>query len=142
MALTLVPVVEGIYSHLTGDSTFNTAVGGSASAAGRLFYGLAPRETDFPFCVYTVVRNRDEMPLLSEASYAVTVQLIMVESKEAGPRARMDINDKLRARLDRQTFAITGHTMLAAALEVERGPTEDDEAFVQTADYLIRGFES
>tara|TARA_Y100001973_G_C5209184_1_gene344087 strand:- start:17572 stop:18003 length:432 start_codon:yes stop_codon:yes gene_type:complete len=140
MAISLVPVIEGLYSHLTGDSTFNSAIGGSASSAGKLYYGLAPKDTSFPFVAYTVTRNRDEMPVLSEASYAVTVQFVIVESREAGPRACMDINDKLRLRLDRQTFAITGLTMLAAALEVERGPVDDDEAYVQTVDYLIRGF--
>ena len=66
----------------------------------------------------------------------------IVETKEAGPRACMDINDKLRDRLSRQTFTITGATMLAAALGVERGPVNVDQAYVQTVDYLIRGFAS
>jgi hypothetical protein len=142
MAVTLTPVVEAIYAHLTGDSNFNTAIGGTASSSGRLFYGTAPKGAAFPFCVYQVTQSRDELQAMSEASYAVSVQFSIFETKEAGPRACMDINDKLRTRLNRQTFSITGHTMLAAALEVERGPQDVDEAFFQQVSYLIRGFGS
>jgi len=138
----LVPVIEGLYSHMTGDSTFNTAIGGSASAAGRLFYATAPRQTSFPFVTYEVMSNRDEIPMMSQASYSASVSFVIYETLAAGPRACLDINDKLRARLDRQTFSITGATMLAATLEVERGPEDVDNAFFQRVDYLIRGFAS
>jgi hypothetical protein len=86
--------------------------------------------------------KKDEIPTMSEASYAVTVEFEIVETKEAGPRACMDINDKLRDRLNRQSFTITGASMLAATLGVERGPVNVDQAYVQTVDYLIRGFAS
>ena len=142
MAASLVNVIEGLYTWMTSDSTFNTAIGGSAGSAGRLFYGLAPSKTQFPFVTYEVVQNRDELPTMSEASYAVIVRFSIWETREAGPRACMDINDKLRSRLDRQTFSITGATMLAAALEVERGPSNLEQAFSQRVDYLIRGFGS
>jgi len=48
MAVSLVPVIEALYSYLTGDSTFNTSIGGSSSAAGKLYYGMAPKDTEFP----------------------------------------------------------------------------------------------
>jgi hypothetical protein len=139
---TLVPVIEALYSYLTADSTFNTAIGGDASTAGRLFYVTSPRETSFPFVTYEVISNRDEMPLMSEASYSASVGFAIYETKAAGPRACLDINDKLRTRLNRQTFAITGATMLAATLEIERGPEDVDNAFFQRVDYLVRGFAS
>ena len=138
----LVPVIEALYTYLTADSTFNTAIGGTASSAGRLFYVTSPRQTDFPFVTYEVVSNRDEMPMMSQASYSASIGFAIYESKAAGPRACLDINDKLRARLNRQTFSITGATMLAATLEVERGPEDVDNAFFQRVDYLIRGFAS
>ena len=142
MAVSLVPVIEALYSYLTGDSTFNTAIGGSASAAGKLYYGTVPKDTEFPFVTYEILDNRDEMPTMSEASYSMSIGFLIFESKEAGPRACLDINDKLRARLNRQTFSITGATMLAATLEVDRGPEDIDNAFFQRVDYLIRGFGS
>tara|TARA_R110000824_G_scaffold157256_2_gene330689 strand:+ start:95 stop:523 length:429 start_codon:yes stop_codon:yes gene_type:complete len=142
MAISLVNVVGGLYTWLTTDSDFNTAIGGSSGVAGRLYYGLAPKGAALPLVMYEVTANRDEIPTMSEASYAVTVEFEIVETKEAGPRACMDINDKLRDRLSRQTFTITGATMLAAALGVERGPVNVDQAYVQTVDYLIRGFAS
>ena len=138
----LVPVIDGLYTHMTGDSTFNTAIGGDASTAGRIYYVTSPRKTSFPFVTYEVVSNRDEIPTMSDASYAVSVQFAIFESKAAGPRACMDINDKLKARLERATFSITSHTMMAATLEVERGPEDIDDAFFQRVDYLIRGFAS
>mgnify|MGYP006404495023 FL=1 len=142
MAVSLVPVIEALYSYLTGDSTFNTSIGGSSSAAGKLYYGMAPKDTEFPFVAYEILDNRDEMPTMSQASYSMSVGFLIFESKEAGPRACLDINDKLNARINRQTFSITGHTMLAATLEVERGPEDIDNAFFQRVDYLIRGFGS
>jgi len=142
MALSLVPVVEALYVYMTADSDFNTAIGGDASTAGSMYYSTAPNGSAFPFVVYEVTANRDELQCLSEASYAVSVTFTIFETKAAGPRACMDINDKLRTRLDRTTFSITDHTMLAATLEVERGPQDVDEAFFQQVSYLIRGFGS
>ena len=138
----LVPVIEGLYSYLTADSAFNTAIGGSASGAGRLYYVTAPRQTSFPFVTHEVVSNTDEIPMMSEASYSASIGFAIYETKAAGPRACLDINDKLRERLNRQTFSITGATMMAATLEVERGPEDVDNAFFQRVDYLIRGFAS
>lgn len=138
----LVKVAEGLYSHMTGDSGFNTAIGGDGSTAGRLFYGQAQEGTAFPYVVFFAIDNRDENGTMSEAAYAISVQFSIVEEYEAGPRACLDIADKLRARLNRSTFSITGHSMMAATLETERGPVVDDRSYLQTCDYLIRGFEN
>tara|TARA_R110000824_G_scaffold89623_10_gene219584 strand:+ start:512 stop:937 length:426 start_codon:yes stop_codon:yes gene_type:complete len=137
----LVKVAEGLYTHMTGNSGFNTAIGGDASTAGRLYYSQAPENTTFPYVVFFAIDNRDETPTMSESSYAVRVQFSIVEESAAGPRACMDVADKLRARLNRATFGITDHTMMAATVEIERGPVLDDRTHLQTCDYLIRGFE-
>jgi len=137
----LVKVAEGLYTFMTGDAGFNTSIGGDASTAGRLYYGQAPEDTPYPYVVFFAIDNRDETPTMSESSYAVRVQFSIVEESAAGPRACMDIADKLRTRLNRATFGITDHTMMAATVEIERGPVLDDRTHLQTCDYLIRGFE-
>ena len=137
----LVKVAAGLYSHLTADSGFNTSIGGDGSTAGRLYYGQAPEDTQMPFVVFFAIDNREENSTMSAAAYAVSVQFSIVEEYAAGPRSCLDITDKLRARLNRSTFAITGHTMMAATVEIERGPTPSDRAYLQTCDYLVRGFE-
>jgi hypothetical protein len=137
----LVKVAEGLFAHMTGNCDFNTALGGDASTAGRLYYGQAPEDTAFPYVIFFAVDNRDETPTMSESSYAVSVQFSIVEEAAAGPRACLDIADKLRDRLNRSTFGITDHTMMAATVEIERGPVLDDRTYLQTCDYLIRGFE-
>ena len=137
----LVKVADGLYTYMTADAGFNTSIGGSASTAGRLYYGQAPEGTTLPYVVFFAIDNRDETPTMSESSYAVSVQFSIVEEAAAGPRACLDISDKLRARLNRSTFGITDHTMMAATVENERGPVMDDRTYLQTCDYLIRGFE-
>ncbi len=137
----LVKVAEGLFSHLTGDSGFNSSIGGSDIAAGRLYYGQAQEDAAMPYVVFFAVDNREENSTMSAAAYAVSVQFTIVEEYAAGPRSCLDIADKLRARLNRSTFAITDHTMMAATLEIERGPTASDRAYTQNCDYLIRGFE-
>ena len=136
----LVPVIEGLYSYLTGDSTFNTAIGGSASSAGRLYYSLAPKGTSFPYATFQVISNTDALAPMAQEAYSSTIQISIFETYEAGPRACLDINDKLRARLNRETFSITGATMMAATMAIERGPMHVDESYMQAVDYLVRGF--
>ena len=138
----IVKVAEGLYAHMTGDSSFNTAIGGDASTAGRLYYGQAEDDTAFPYVVFQAIDNTQEDSTMSEAAYAVSIQFTIVEEYDAGPRACLDVADKLLAPMNRATFSITGHTMMAATLEVERGPEVDDRVYFQTCDYLIRGFES
>ena len=51
MAVETDKVLDGLYSRLTGDSTFNTAIGGSATVAGRYRFGRAAREETLPYVV-------------------------------------------------------------------------------------------
>ena len=59
MAVVEVNLVDGIYSHLTADNTFNTVVGGSASVAGRLYHGQGPTDPTAPYAVYFIVDTVD-----------------------------------------------------------------------------------
>ena len=149
MAVEQAKVIDGLYNHLKGHSTFNTAVGGTAALAGRIYHGSAPRigESDgintmqYPYVVFFVVSSTYNDSFAKDG-YSYRVQFTIMEDKEAGPRACMDVTDALRARLHRTQFTVTSHKTLAAREDVPRGPVFVDGAWQQDTDYIIEGFET
>jgi len=132
-------VLDGLYAYLTADSTFNTAIGGDAVTAGRLWYGHAERDTALPFCVYQIVSSVDGDTMQTDG-YEYRVQITAYEDVEAGPRATTDIMDKLRARLHRQRFAVVDQTQMTVSEDTLRGPFREDDAWRADADYLVKGY--
>lgn len=148
MAVEQAKVMDGINTYLSIDSTFNTALGGSATVRGRFYYDTAPRigettstgKMQYPYVVFFLISGVYN-DTFAKDGYNYRVQFSIFEDKEAGPRACMDITDALRARLHRQGFAVTGHDNMTAREDVPTGPTLIDGAWMQTTDYFIQGYE-
>lgn len=130
-----VSVWNGLYTHLTGSSDFDTAVN------GRIYYGYAPNQPQLP---YAVVQFVDDVPYdtFSDDGYQTRVQVSIYGAEENGHRATMDIGDDLRARLHRQVFAVTDHEPMAAIYDQTRGPLMDDQLWRVDLDFILRGFRS
>lgn len=141
MAVAQANVLDGLYSYLTADSTFNTAIGGSGSAAGRISFGVADFEETLPYVVFNMV-SATFADTMDKGGYEYRVQFTAYDDTEAGPRAVADLMDKLRTRLHRQQFSVTGHSNMTAVEDAPRGPFKEDDIWRMDADYFIRGFET
>ena len=137
MALTSKTILGGLYTHLTGDSTFNTAVGGTASTAGRIWFGLAKAGEAMPYCVMSEVSS-GTFDTMGAAGLESRVSFQLVSDAPGGPADCVDLADKLRVRLDNATFTASGHEVLPAVLEDEVGPIRETDAWVLNIDYTIR----
>jgi hypothetical protein len=135
----IVDVLQGLYNHLTGNNTFNTAIGGDSSTAGRLFFGRAAKGTAYPYATYTVVSIVDDSNMTQDG-YSARVQFDIWESESAGPRACLDVCDALRAELHKETFTVTNITQMKSVLALEIAPVPDDKSWHSISDYTIAGF--
>lgn len=141
MAVELAKFIDGIYSWLTADSTFNTAIGGGATTAGRLRYQLAQRDETMPYCVYTLIDGvpQDTFP---KDGVEIRVQFSIYTAKSGGSRAAAVVGDKLRARLKDVHLTVTSHGTWGAEEAAARGPLLDDDAWRIDLDFLISGLVS
>lgn len=144
MTVLLASIFDDMWDYLTSDSTFNTAIGGSALSRGRLYYDQqAPPDSGptFPYAMMSIV---DEVwdDTFTTQGYDIRVQVTIWDEEDAGPKAVMEHADKLRARIHRQTFTVTGHNNMAAIVDITRGPLKEDDAFRMDADIRLRGFKS
>jgi len=145
MTVSTAEITDGIYSRLTGDSTFNTAIGGGATTAGRLHYAIAPRDPTTPFVTYNVIGGAP-IRTMADDGYELRVQFSVYGGRAAGPRAVQAVMDLLRARLDVVRFTIANHANLPALEQMPRGPMldgdTDDALWVMYTDYLITCYDS
>ena len=143
MAIAELNIVDGIYSYLTADSTFNTAIGGTASAAGRLYHGQTPTNATptTPYVVYFIIDTVDE-DSFDKDGFNISVQFSIWDTKASGARACLDTYDKLHARLHRAIVTMSNIDEMPAELDIKRGPVIDDQYWLIQADYLFRGYES
>lgn len=140
MSVTQVDILDALYTRLTGNSTFNTAMGGNVTTAGRIRFGVANRDEAFPYCVITFVSGI-ERRALGEAGYDYTLQFSIYDDTEAGARAVGAHCDTLRARLDAAHFTPTGHQQYAAREIAVRGPLYEVDAWRIDSDYVLTGFD-
>jgi len=140
-AIDVADIVAGLYSHLTGDSDFNTAIGGSGSTAGRLRFRLANKSETYPYCVFHVISLVGEDNMTTDG-YFIRFQFDIWESEEAGPRACMDVADDLRARMTRATYTITNHEQTQIRLDTATPPALEGTAWVSRCDYVAQGLRS
>jgi len=138
VAVEIQDILDGLYSHLTGDSAFNTALGGTGSTAGRLYLAEAVEEATLPYAVTLVI---DDVPedTFTTTGFMVRVQFSIYTARAPGPRAATVIQDKLRARLHNATFSITDHYTWCARCDINRGPFVDGITWRCDSDYLIQG---
>ena len=140
----IVDVIDSLYTHLTGDSTFNTALGGSASVKGRLRFSQPERDLTFPYCFYDIIDDTSELDTFADDSYRMRVQFTVYDqaTTTTGARSVAVIIDKLRARLHRASFSVTGHDQMGAQLDIERGPVREEQTWRMDADYFISGWKT
>lgn len=138
MAVSEKTISDAFYTYLTADSSFNTAIGGTSSTAGRLYLSLAPRDADFPFVVMTFISGVtfDTMP---KDGYSYRIQFAAFEDEGGGPRGCMDILDALRARLHRTRVSPTGYRELAVREDVPLAPFFNEKTWQQSVDYIAEG---
>jgi hypothetical protein len=121
-------ILAALYTRLTGDSTFNTLLGGSASAAGRVWYGIAGERETSPYAAYEVVDNVPDLDTFDKDSYRMRVQIsIFSHRRTDGPEDVGDIADALRERIMRVVLTVTDHEQLDMRVLQERGPFVDNE---------------
>lgn len=140
----IVDVIDSLFTYLTADSTFNTALGGQSSKAGRIWFAQPKRNATFPYCFYDIIDNSAEVDTFADDSYRMRVQFTVYDTATSvkGARTVADIIDKLRARLHRARFTVTGHQQMGAALDNERGPVREEQTWRMDADYMITGWKS
>ena len=144
MAVATSNVLDGLFSHLTGDSTFNTAVGGTASSAGRIRYGLADQEETAPYVGFDLIDDTFAgTETFAKQGFHMRVQFRIYGGPHTDPSDLMDVEDKLRARLHRASpFSVTGHTVTGSVRDQMRGPFREEDVWRIDADYMIDGFEN
>jgi hypothetical protein len=143
VAVKQINVIDGIYTRLTGDSDFNTAIGGSGAAAGRLYYAIAGQDETLPFVVFQVI-DSTQFDTFQAEGYEYRVQFSLYDDRDAGPRAVGDLGDDLRARLDTTRFTVTNADQMLAEEDLVIGPymVEDGSVWRLDLQYFIRGLDT
>lgn len=144
MAIALADFTDALYSRLTGNSTFNTAMGGTASTAGRIRMDWIEEDSDLPYCAFTIVSSDDWSAGGANGKDGddVTVQFSIWDKGQLGPRAVAAHLDKLHARLARGRFTPSNQEVLTPLRLQTRGPFKDDLLWRVDADYRFFAFES
>lgn len=132
-------VGNGLYSFLTADSLFNTEIGGSASAAGRLRAGIAEDNISTPYAVYSFVSDVFWDTFAQEGAQ-IRVQISCYRDQEDGSNEIAKLGDMLRDRLHRADLTISGHEPLTVEFDIARGPFREDELWRYDFDFVIRVF--
>ena len=132
-------VLEALITHLTGDSTFNTGIGGTASKAGLLNWEQVERGESMPYAVLTLIDNVADDDSFDKSGYRYRVQISLYGSETVNVADLVDLADKLRARMHRVKWTVTNHDQPHARLDIERGPTREGDARRIDHDYLIFG---
>lgn len=132
-------VGDALYTYLTGNSTFNTAMGGDATTAGRVDLGYAQADRSMPYCVVTFIDGIAAGTMANDG-LEFRIQLDIWDDLEAGPAAIAGHMDKLRLRLDRQRLTITSHNAITSEEDIVRGPLREQEAWRVSADYTVTVF--
>ena len=141
MAVVRAKILDGLFTFLTADSTFNTLIGGSASTAGRITSGKAKENEDFPYVVMDTVSDVGN-DTFDKDGYLMRIQFDLYESESAGKRACWDILDTLVARLHRKKFTVVDHDQMAAQYDSKLGPFAEGETWRIAADFRIEGYET
>lgn len=138
-AIQTTDILVGLDNHLVGDSTFNDAIGGSASTEGRLWLGQAPANETLPYAVSNVIDWVD-MNAMDQDGVELRVQIsVYVSRADATPDDLTDIVDDLLDRMQRTT-SITianNHVTTTPHFEVMRGPLYDDTTIRMDVDFLL-----
>ena len=138
-AVEITKVLTGLFDHLKSDSEWNTALGGTNTTAGRIWFNLADQDETLPYAVFSLVSSlaSDSFP---HDGYDLRVQIEVYESMENGPEVLLTHMDNLREHLHRHRFGVQSHDQIAAEEDIMRGPFTDGDAWRMDADYIIRGF--
>ncbi len=142
MAVDLANIMVGVFDHLTADSTFNTAMGGNDSTAGRIRFGSARDNETWP---YTVIHVISMVPMNASVKdgYSIRVQFSIFEKLEDdSPEDIINDYDALTARLTRTAVSAGGHETMKPRQDITRGPFRVDEAWQIDADWIYEGFEN
>lgn len=137
-ATDMADIVAGLYTYISADSAFNTAVGGDASTAGRIRYARAQKGETYPYVVFHLISFVGNNTMATDG-YSARFQFDIWESEEAGPRACMDVADALRSRLSRAVYAITNHEQTQMRMDNELPPVLEETAWRQVCDYVAQG---
>ena len=138
MSVTTAKLIDGILTFLTADSSFNSAIGGSASAKGRLGHLEVVQNETFPYAVMTIVSGTPEDTFTSFGERTL-VQFDLYESKQAGPRAALDLLDTLKARLHQKRFTVSGSHYMATSFEQYIGPMKEGKTYRVVITFAFEG---
>ena len=133
-------VIDGLFSQLTGNSNFNTAIGGSASSAGRVRYGqIDDRDLAMPFAVINLVSVND-FDSFTHDGYSAMIQLsVYSDAESSSARENNVIADKARERVHRQSITVSNHESMTSEVSQTRGPLREDNAWRTDFDLILRG---
>ena len=148
MALDQQDIMDAIYTRLSGDHEFNTALGGTDSAAGRIYdteapanrRGAEPISTSvLPLCLFTLISGIP-IPTFDDSDLwrmILQVDLFGIRGVTNGVKAVRDIADHLLARLDRVSLSVTGFNKVAAFNQDQGAPVIEEDVIRQTSQWLI-----
>ncbi len=138
-AIDVANVLDGFYSRMTAHSDFNTSLGGSASAAGRLVLGQARADETMPYAIYNLI-SVDPFDAFDRDGYEALVQLaIYTDAESSTGRACEVIADEARERIHRQSFTITNHANATGYAGQTRGPIREGNAWRTDIDFTLQG---
>jgi len=127
-------MMVGLMTRLTGDSDFNTAIGGSAGTAGRIYDGWPPETDDSaddpfdsvpaPFAIVTVVADDDVLSFPADDIDA-DIQIDIYAKLDLGATALRVIGGDLYDRLHGATLTVSGYSV-GEGQSRSRGSVEQD----------------
>jgi hypothetical protein len=142
-------MIEGLMTRLTADSAFNTAIGGDANTAGRIYDGAPPEavasadaddpflSVPRPFATVSVVADDDVLTFDGDDIDA-DVQIDIYADADGGAKALRTIGGDLYDRLHHASFNVTGYNG-AVAQSRSRGAIASEGRLLRlTANYNIK----
>ncbi len=135
-------VVEAVYARLTGDSALNTALGGSASVAGRVYHQVAIQNDAMPLLIFDVLDVQLLRSFGTTIGYQWDLHFDLYVDRAAGTAASGGagtIDEHLFDRIDDQALVASGLDR-AVMLFTRRGVrTIEEDAIRVSSDARVFG---
>jgi hypothetical protein len=141
MALSRATILAALHTHLTADSTFNTAMGGDAVTAGRIRYDHVSEDETLPYAVATVTSDVF-WDAMDKQGTQMRLSVQIYEDQAVGLTVLLGHVDKLMARMHEAVPTIASHAPLTVQFDVAIGPIMEGELWRHNSDFMVRTFEA
>jgi len=132
-------LLEALRVKLMANTALRAALTQTGATIGfRLFNGIAPPDSKFPYIVMNFISNVEENVFDETENSQDNWMQFSIHSGKRDISEIKDIRSKLRTALNRQSLTYDNHTAAGQCVRINgTGPTRTEDGWMGTEDYRI-----